>query len=95
MNVAPVQAFELPQASDGAPSRAPGHSFASALAAVIDDAATALDQADGKAGAMAVGAGSVVDASIARAKADVALDVVSVTASRVSGALNSLLQTQV
>jgi flagellar hook-basal body complex protein FliE len=95
MNVAPVQAFEFPQTSDGAPSQVPGNSFGNALAAAIDDAATALEQADGKAGAMAVGAGGIVDASIARAKADVALEVVSVAASRISGALNSLLQTQV
>jgi len=95
VNVAPITTVEFTQPSDVAPAGALRGSFGDALAAAIDDAATALERADGKAGAMAMGGGSVVDASIARAKADVALEVVSVAASRISGALNALLQTQV
>jgi flagellar hook-basal body complex protein FliE len=75
--------------------RPAGGTFGAALADAIDGAAGAIDRADGLAGAVAIGGGDVVQASIARAKADVMLEVVAATASRVSGALNSLLQTQV
>ena len=93
VNAASIQSIGVTEGV--APPRPPGGSFGDALAAAIDDAAMALDRADGKAGAMAMGTGSVADASIARAKADVALEVVAVTASRISGALNALAQTQV
>jgi len=95
MNAGAIQAVATPQLRDRTPDATAGTSFGAALASAIDGAAMALERADGSAGAMAVGTGSVVDASIARAKADVALEVVSVAAARVSGALNSLLQTQV
>lgn len=75
--------------------QAPGRAFANALAAAIDGTASAVERADGSAGAVAAGKGDVVSASVVRAKADVALEIVAVTASRISGAINTLLQTQV
>ncbi|MFI5388999.1 MAG: flagellar hook-basal body complex protein FliE [Candidatus Eremiobacterales bacterium] len=77
-------------ASTSAPS-----SFRDALASALGGATDALHGADVEAAVLAGGGGDVVSASIARAKADVALEVISVAASRVSGAVNSLLQTQV
>jgi flagellar hook-basal body complex protein FliE len=93
VNVASIQSIGPTQ--QGVAPRPPGGSFGDVLAAAIDDAAVALERADGEAGTMAMGAGSVADASIARAKADVALEVAAVAASRISGALNALAQTQV
>ena len=69
--------------------------FGDLLSAALENASSAIAGADARAAAVAAGAGSVADASIARAKADAALEIVSVTASRVSGAVNALLQTQV
>ena len=73
----------------------PPSGFGAILAAALDGASSAIAGADARAAAVAAGAGSIADASIARAKADAALEIASVTASRVSGALNALLQTQV
>ena len=70
-------------------------SFGAALASALAGAADALHGADVEAAVLAGGGGDVAGASIARAKADVALEVISVAASRVGGAINSLLQTQV
>ena len=70
-------------------------SFGDVLASALGGAADSLHGADVEAAVLAGGGGDVVGASIARAKADVALEVISVAASRVSGAVNSLLQTQV
>ncbi|HET9343302.1 MAG TPA: flagellar hook-basal body complex protein FliE [Candidatus Eremiobacteraceae bacterium] len=70
-------------------------SFGDALASALGGAADALHGADVEAAVLAGGGGDVAGASIARAKADVALEVISVAASRVSSAVNSLLQTQV
>ena len=70
-------------------------SFGDALASALGGAAEALHGADVDAAVLAGGGGDIAGASIARAKADVALEVISVAASRVSGAVNSLLQTQV
>lgn len=69
--------------------------FARTLAAALDGASDAIARADGKAGAVAAGSHDVAGAAIARAKADVALEIVSVAAARISGALNALSQTQV
>ena len=81
----------------GAPAVTVGSSttFGDVLTAALESASSAIAGADARAAAVAAGAGSIADASIARAKADAALEIVSVTASRVSGALNALLQTQV
>jgi|SRR5579864_6998163 len=69
--------------------------FGDVLIAALDSASSAIAGADARAAAVAAGSGSIADASIARAKADTALEIASVTASRVSAALNALLQTQV
>ena len=81
----------------GVRSEAPagGSSFGEALAAALGGAGSSIRQADDAAALVAAGGDDIVGASIARAKADVALEIASVTASRVSGAINSLLQTQV
>ena len=85
-----AQAGLSPSGSPSAPS-----SFGDALARALGGAADALHGADVAAAVLASGGDDVTGASIARAKADVALEVISVAASRVSGAVNSLLQTQV
>jgi hypothetical protein len=72
-----------------------GRTGAQSFAAALDAVAGALDAADAQAGAVALGRGSVAEASIARAKADVLLEIAAVTASRVSAAVTTLLQTQV
>ena len=96
MNVEPVPAVALVGASPSDGARvAVSQTFGAALADALRCADDAVRAADDRAAALAAGSGSIVDASIARAKADVALDVVSVAASRVSGAVESLLQTQV
>lgn len=70
-------------------------SFGAVLAAALNGADAGIRRADDAAALVAAGGDDIVGASIARAKADVALEVVSVTAARVSGAINTLLQTQV
>ena len=82
-------------AATGGATGAATRSFGEALAAAIDGTSQALERADVLAGAVATGAGDVAQASVARAKADVMLEVVSVASARASGALNALLQTQV
>ena len=78
-----------------APAVTTGKAFADILAAAIDSTQAAVGSADDSAAAVAAGGGSVMQAALDRARADVALEIASVAASRVSGALNSLLQTQV
>ncbi|MBV8172181.1 MAG: hypothetical protein JO219_09670 [Candidatus Eremiobacteraeota bacterium] len=70
-------------------------SAASSFAALLDGAVAALQRADVTAQQVALGQGSIADASVARAKADVALEVAAISAARVSAAVNALLQTQV
>lgn len=94
MNVEIVDGVARGGLAPAAPSHGPS-SFTDALATALGGAADALHGADVEAAVLAGGSGDVVSASIARAKADVALEVISVAASRVSGAVNSLLQTQV
>jgi flagellar hook-basal body complex protein FliE len=94
MNVQPVVTAE--RFSIAGPSSHPnGRAFGDLLADALDGTAGAVAHADGLAGAVALGKGSVIDASVARAKADVLLEIVAVAASRISTAVNSLLQTQV
>ncbi len=76
------------------PPRPRGGSFADAMGAAADELASTLSQADALAGEAALGKGSIAEASIARAKADVMLEVAAVAASRVSGTISVLLQTQ-
>ena len=68
-----------------------GQSFA----ALLDGASAALRRADESAALVAIGRGSIADAAVSRAKADVALEVAAIAASRVSAAVTTLLQTQV
>lgn len=94
MNIGIVDGIAQP----GLPATGPSlkaSSFGDALARALEGTSDALHGADEQAVQLAAGSGDVAGASIARAKADVALEVVSVAASRISGAVNSLLQTQV
>jgi flagellar hook-basal body complex protein FliE len=70
-------------------------SFADALGSAADAMTAALNRADTLAAAVASGKAGIADAAIARAKADVMLEVAAIAASRVSGAISTLLQTQV
>lgn len=71
-----------------------GATFASMLTSMTDTAAGAVGAADQSAAMLAGGHGDVAATAIARAKADIALEIASVAASRVSSAITSLLQTQ-
>lgn len=71
-----------------------GARFAAALVAMTDGVAGAVNAADSSAAMLAAGTGDVAAAAISRAKADVALEIASVAASRVSAAVTTLLQTQ-
>lgn len=93
MNIGIVDGIAQPGLPATGPSKA--SSFGDALARALEGTSDALHGADEQAVQLAAGSGDVAGASIARAKADVALEVVSVAASRISGAVNSLLQTQV
>lgn len=93
-----------PLTSAGGPAPAPldapsagdeNGSFAAALSGALDRVAFALDRADGLAAGVSAGRASIADASIARAKADVLLEIAAVAASRVSAAVTTLLQTTV
>jgi hypothetical protein len=67
----------------------------SSFATLIEDASASLHHADDAAALVASGHGNIATAAVARAHADVALEVAAITASRVSGAIATLLQTQV
>lgn len=71
-----------------------GADFGAALGGALDALSGSLMRADHSAAALALDRGSIADAAIARAKADVALEVAAVAASRISGALTTLMQTQ-
>jgi flagellar hook-basal body complex protein FliE len=94
MNIGIVDGVASPSLPAAGPSSR-ASSFGDALARALENTSDALRGADDQAALVASGSGDIATASIARAKADVALEVVSVAASRVSGAVNSLLQTQV
>jgi len=81
-------------AADASPSSATG-TFGASLAAALEQAANSVRGADSQAQALAAGQGDVVTTSIARAKADVALEIAAVAASRVSNAVSTLMQTQI
>jgi len=89
--IVPVAANRDPQPGD---AQAGGAGFAATLAAMTDGVAGAVGAADHSAAMLAAGTGDVAAAAIARAKADVALEIASVAASRVSAAMTALLQTQ-
>ncbi|MBV8280507.1 MAG: hypothetical protein JO347_00400 [Candidatus Eremiobacteraeota bacterium] len=93
MNIAALEALPpavLIEPVRDAPSNA-GQSFG----ALLDGASAELRRADDAAALVALGRGSIADAAVQRAKADVALEVAAIAASRVSTAVTTLLQTQV
>lgn len=65
------------------------------FAALLDGATAALQRADASAATLAATGGGVAEAAVARAKADVILEVAAIAASRVSNAISTILQTQV
>ena len=65
------------------------------FAALLDGATVALQRADASAARLATSGGGVAEAAVARAKADVILEVAAIAASRVSNAISTILQTQV
>ena len=71
-----------------------GPSFSETLANALDSLSGALTKADALAAAVPEKKADIADASIARAKADVMLEVAAITASRISGAVSQLMQTQ-
>lgn len=71
-----------------------GASFSETLTSALDSLSGALEKADSLAAAVPEKKADIADASIARAKADVMLEVAAITASRISGALSQLMQTQ-
>ena len=85
----PALANPASAASPGAPS------FTEAMTAAVDGLANSVAHADNLAASVAAGNGGIAEAAIARAKADVMLEVAAVAASRVSGSITTLLQTQV
>ena len=68
---------------------------AQVFAAMLDGANAALERADVASSLLAAGKGSIAEAAILRAKADVALEIAAVAASRAGAAITALLQTQV
>ncbi len=90
--IEPIAALRPAVLVEGAPAAGP--SAGSSFAALVDQAQRSLEGADGAAAALAAGHGGVAEAAIARAKADVMLEVAAITASRVSNAVSTLLQTQ-
>ena len=95
MNVGIVDGVSQPGAPAASTPSPNASSFGDALARALDGTSDALRGADEQAALLTAGGSDVAAVSIARAKADVALEVVSVAASRVNGAINSLMQTQV
>ena len=69
-------------------------SFSEVLGNAIDAVSGSLDRADALSVAAASKPADIADAAVARARADIMLEVAAVTAAKVSGALGQLLQTQ-
>jgi flagellar hook-basal body complex protein FliE len=69
--------------------------FADAMGSAADALSGALTRADALAAGVALGKTDIAEAAIARAKADVMLEVAAIAASRISGAIATLMQTQV
>jgi len=90
--VAALPALGAVASGDSRPGRA---SFGETLGAMLDDISHAIAGADALAGSLVVGRAGVADAAVARAKADTILEVAAIAASRASGAIATLLQTQV
>lgn len=93
MQIEPISA--LGGAQNAVLRRFDGGSFGDALGSAIDGLAGALTKADALAASVAAGKANIAEAAIARAKADVMLEVAAIAAARVSGAITTLMQTQV
>jgi flagellar hook-basal body complex protein FliE len=93
MQIEPITA--LPEQFASTLPAAPSTSFETALGSATAALSDAIAHADALAASVASGTTSVADASIARAKADVMLEIAAVAASRVSTSISTLLQTQV
>lgn len=88
MNVAPLE-LDLP--ARPVPTRSDPHSFA----AVLGEAAQSLERADAAETSFAERRGGLQEAVIARAKADVMLQIATSAASRTTQALSTILNIQV
>lgn len=93
MRIDPIGA--LPLAAVETTHRQTTSGFADAMGSAADALSGALGRADALAAAVASGKANIAEAAIARAKADVMLEVAAIAASRVSGAVATLMQTQV
>ncbi|HXW50705.1 MAG TPA: hypothetical protein VEJ41_01840 [Candidatus Acidoferrales bacterium] len=80
--------------SDAMLVRPEAASFADALAGALDGLTGSLAKADALSVSAATKTTDIAEAAVARARADVMLEVAAVAAARVSGALTQLLQTQ-
>jgi flagellar hook-basal body complex protein FliE len=69
-------------------------SFGETLASAVDSLSSALSNADALAVSAVAKKADIADAAIARAKADVMLEVAAIASAKVSGAIAQLLQTQ-
>lgn len=69
-------------------------SFSEALGNALDSLSGALNKADALAASAVERKTDIADATVARAKADVMLEVAAIAAAKVSGAITQLLQTQ-
>lgn len=69
-------------------------SFGEALGNALDSLSGALNNADALAASAAAKKTDIAEATVARAKADVMLEVAAIAAAKVSGAITQLLQTQ-
>lgn len=89
MRVVPLQP-DAPQ-----PPRGAAPADANAFAATVSSASDALRRADGAENAYAAHAGSLQDAVLERARADVALAIVTAAAQRATQAIQSILNLQI
>ncbi|PZR62683.1 MAG: hypothetical protein DLM53_04535 [Candidatus Eremiobacter antarcticus] len=70
-------------------------SFSQTLAGALDGLGVITARADALGAGIAAGRSTIAQAAIARAKADVLLEVAAVAASRLSSDINTLMQTQI
>lgn len=69
-------------------------SFSEVLGSAIDAVSGSLERADALSVSAATTPADIAGAAVARARADVTLEIAAVTAAKVSGAISQLLQTQ-
>ena len=93
MHIEPISA--LPALRETVLSSRHAPSFEAALGSAADMLSNALARADALAAAVGSDKANIAEAAIARAKADVMLEVAAIAASRLSSAISTLWQTQV